>query len=184
MYSDAAYAVFRDGYSSSGYMFSVGVSNAPFYAVAKAQTEVATCPMTAEYYAASAACKELAYLCQVAYFLGWEAWALVIFHLDCKMLSSLSRLHKCLSSLGILSKLIITFARSICSVRSWLSMFRLRRCVLIFRLSIYLVLSTFVLEPVFSIVVAMYPLLDCLCGRQSGYVNVDRRVRTLVGGPD
>ena len=40
--------------------------------------------MTAEYYAASAACKELAYLRQVAYFLGWEAWTPVLFHLDCK----------------------------------------------------------------------------------------------------
>jgi len=84
VYSDAAYAVFRDGYSSSGYMFSVGVSNAPFYAVAKAQTEVATCPMTAEYYAACAACKKLAYLRQVAFFLGWEAWSPDLFDLDCK----------------------------------------------------------------------------------------------------
>jgi len=82
VYSDAAYGVFRDGYSSSGWMFSVGSSNAPFYVVARAQTDVATCPMTAEYYAASDACKQLSYVRQLAEFLGWPPLCPVPFHLD------------------------------------------------------------------------------------------------------
>ena len=84
MFSDAAYAVLRNGYSSSGYMFSVGLSNAPFFAVARAQSDVATCPMTAEYYSANAACKELSYIRQVASFLGWPPLLPVVFHLDNK----------------------------------------------------------------------------------------------------
>ena len=65
-------------------MYSVGSSNAPFFAVARAQSDVATCPMTAEYYSANAACKELSYLRQVSSFLGWPPLAPVLFHLDNK----------------------------------------------------------------------------------------------------
>ena len=40
-FSDAAYGVCRDGYSSTGTMFSVGRYNAPFAVSAKAQHDVA-----------------------------------------------------------------------------------------------------------------------------------------------
>ena len=51
--SDAAFGVCWDDYSSTGNMFLIGRSNAPFKMSAKAQHFVATCPMTAVYHAAS-----------------------------------------------------------------------------------------------------------------------------------
>jgi len=59
VFSDAAFGVFLDGLSSTANLYCIGASNAPFAATAKSQSDVATCPMTAEYYAAGAACKNI-----------------------------------------------------------------------------------------------------------------------------
>ena len=74
MYSDAAYDVCRDGYSSTGNMFSVGGYNAPFFVSAKT-----TCPMTAEYYAAHHACTQIVHFSAVYRDLGWPILELVTF---------------------------------------------------------------------------------------------------------
>ena len=57
VFSDAAYCV--------------GRFNAPFYSCARAQSDVATCPMTAEYYSASGACKGIVFHRQLSGELGW-----------------------------------------------------------------------------------------------------------------
>jgi hypothetical protein len=48
-FCDAAFGIHSNGCSAEAGFLSIGVSNAPFYSVAKAQSNVATCPMTAEY---------------------------------------------------------------------------------------------------------------------------------------
>ena len=89
VFTDSAYGVFRDGFSSSAALFCVGVDNAPFHASAKAQTEVATCPMTAEYYAAAGACKWIMHFRQLFRDLGWSSAAsTVMLRVDnCTMIS-------------------------------------------------------------------------------------------------
>ena len=84
VFSDAAYGVCRDGYSSTGNMFSVGRYNAPFSVSAKAQHDVATCPMTAEYYAAHHACKQIVHFSAIYRDLGWPVLGPVTMYIDCK----------------------------------------------------------------------------------------------------
>ena len=81
VYTDAAFGVFRDGYSSTGVLFCIGRYNAPFHVIAQSQSDVPTCPMTAEYYAANAACKTLMYLCKLRSQLGWER-SIIPFYMD------------------------------------------------------------------------------------------------------
>ena len=84
VYTDAAFAVFRDGYSSSGILFCIGRMNAPFQAVAQSQSDVATCPITADYYSSNSACKQILYLSQTLFFLGWQTLTPVPLFLDNK----------------------------------------------------------------------------------------------------
>ena len=72
VHTDAAFAIFREGLSSTANLFCIGPSNAPFAASARSQSEVATCPMTAEYYAAGAACKDIVFYRQLLHDLGWS----------------------------------------------------------------------------------------------------------------
>ena len=88
-FSDSAYGVFRDGYSSSAALYSIGRYNAPFFASARAQTSVATCPMTAEYYSASHACQAIVHFSQVATDLGWPPSAPIPLYVDNRTMISL-----------------------------------------------------------------------------------------------
>ena len=60
-HTDASFASNLDGCSTGAAYFlsPVGDHNSPFLSSAKAQVDVATCPMTAEYYSASDCCKAL-----------------------------------------------------------------------------------------------------------------------------
>jgi len=89
VFSDSAYGVFRDGFSSSAHMFSLGRHNAPFAVSSRAQSDVATCPMTAEYYSASNACKNIVFYRQLLVELGWSSTAPVLLILDNKTAISL-----------------------------------------------------------------------------------------------
>ena len=71
VYSDAAFNVFRGGFSSTADIFCVGSANAPFAVNARAQADMATCPATAEYYAAGEAAKALVFYHRLACSLGW-----------------------------------------------------------------------------------------------------------------
>ena len=51
---------------------------------AKAQHDVATCPMTAEYYAAHHACKQIVHFSAIYRDLGWPISAPVSVYIDCK----------------------------------------------------------------------------------------------------
>ena len=82
VFTDAAFGVFRNGYSSTGQMFCVGRRNAPFHVVARAQADVATCPMTAEYYSASMACRSIVFFRQVFEDLGWPVVYPIAFYID------------------------------------------------------------------------------------------------------
>jgi len=70
-HSDASSVPDINGCSTGGHFLSVGAHNAPFVSFAKAQDDVATCPMTAEYYSAGECCKSLIHFRQLATDLGW-----------------------------------------------------------------------------------------------------------------
>ena len=73
---DAAFASFcENGRSLGAYMLTWGSDNAPFFTEARMQDEVATCPMTAEYYAAGGSCKSIIYFRQLSEDLGWPVVA-------------------------------------------------------------------------------------------------------------
>jgi hypothetical protein len=72
IHADAAFANNANGASTGAFFLSVGPANAPFHSEAKAQIDVATCPMTAEYYTAGAACKAIVHYRQLADDLGWS----------------------------------------------------------------------------------------------------------------
>jgi hypothetical protein len=69
--SDAAHGLFLNGKSSTAFYLSIGEHNAPFVCSAKSQPTVATCPMTAEYYAAGSTCSEIIHYRQLSSDLGW-----------------------------------------------------------------------------------------------------------------
>ena len=69
--SDAAHGLFLNGKSSTAFFLSIGEHNAPFVCSAKSQPIVATCPMTAEYYAAGSTCSEIIHYRQLSSDLGW-----------------------------------------------------------------------------------------------------------------
>ena len=71
VFSDAAFNVFRGGFSSTANIFCVGSANAPFAVNARAQADMATCPATAEYYAAGEAAKALVLYRRLSASLGW-----------------------------------------------------------------------------------------------------------------
>ena len=60
-----------NGCSTGGHFLSVGACNAPFVLFAKAKDDVATCPMTAEYYSARECCSLLIHFRHIATDLGW-----------------------------------------------------------------------------------------------------------------
>ena len=89
VYTDAAFGVFRDGLSSTANLFCIGQFSAPFVASGRNQTDVATCPMTAEYYAAGAACKEIVFYRQLLSDLGWIQFHPTVVYVDNKTMLSL-----------------------------------------------------------------------------------------------
>ena len=82
--SDSACGIFPDGRSSSAHIISVGSDNAPFICSGKAQDPVATCPMTAEYYAAGSSCSDIVHYRQLAADLGWPQVEPTVLCLDNK----------------------------------------------------------------------------------------------------
>ena len=90
-YADAAWALHSDGTSGASFFLSVGADNAPFHTEAKAQLDVATCQMTAEYYAAGAACMSLMHYRQLAEDLGWPQSGATSLFVDNKTAISLVR---------------------------------------------------------------------------------------------
>eukprot|EP01036_Dinobryon_divergens_P034582 gene34582-44708_t len=90
VYTDSAFGLFRaDGLSSSANIFCMGRNNAPFAASTKAQADVATCPMTAEYYAAGNACKAIMFFRQLSADLGWPLSSPTLLYADNKTMISL-----------------------------------------------------------------------------------------------
>ena len=89
IYSDAAFGVFLDGLSSTANLFCIGTLNALFAVNAKSQSDVATCPMTAEYYAAGAACKDIVFYRQLLSDLGWPSSDATVVYVDNKTMISL-----------------------------------------------------------------------------------------------
>jgi hypothetical protein len=71
-HADAAFGVRDNGCSAEAFFLTVGEFNAPFMSVARAQEDVATCPMTAEYMSGSSAAKSLAVYRVLGAALGWE----------------------------------------------------------------------------------------------------------------
>ena len=66
VFTDSAFALLRShGLSSTANIFCLGRYAAPFAAIARFQTDVATCPMTAEYFASGSACKAIQYFRQL-----------------------------------------------------------------------------------------------------------------------
>jgi hypothetical protein len=90
-FSDAAYHVFRDGFSSTANIFSIGVLNAPFAVTAHCQTDMAPCPATAEYYAAGEAAKALVFYRRLASSLGWCPRSATRLFVDSKTTVSLTQ---------------------------------------------------------------------------------------------
>ena len=84
VFSDAAFNVFRGGFSSSANLFCIGSSNAPFAVNARAQEDLATCPATAEYYAAGEAAKALVFYRRLSASLGWAPSSPTRFFVDSK----------------------------------------------------------------------------------------------------
>ena len=70
-HADAAFANHLGGLSSEAFFLSVGSANAPFASRAKAQTDVATCPMIAEYMSATSSCKAIELFRRFSEELGW-----------------------------------------------------------------------------------------------------------------
>jgi len=89
IFSDAAFGIFLDGLSSTANLFCIGTFNAPFAVTAKSQSDVATCPMTAEYYAAGAACKDVVFYRQLLTDLGWPPAGATVVYVDNKTMISL-----------------------------------------------------------------------------------------------
>jgi len=89
VFSDAAFEVFLDGLSTTSNLFCIGASNAPFAVIAKSQSDVATCSMTAEYYAAGAACKDILFYRQLLVDLGWPPAGATVVYVDNKTMISL-----------------------------------------------------------------------------------------------
>ena len=89
VFTDAAFGVFRDGLSSTANLLCIGSSSAPFVACGRSQTDVATCPMTAEYYAAGAVCKDIMFYRQLLSDLGWPPLFPTVVFVDNKTMLSL-----------------------------------------------------------------------------------------------
>ena len=90
MLIDSALTLLRShGLSSTANLFCLGRYAAPFAAMARFQTDVATCPMTAEYYAAGYACKAIQYFRQLSAELGWPLDSPAIVYVDNKTMISL-----------------------------------------------------------------------------------------------
>ena len=85
----AAFGIFLDGLSSTANLYCIEDTNAPFAATAKSQSDVATCPMTAEYYAAGAACKDIIFYRQLLTDLGWSPASPTVVYVDNKTMISL-----------------------------------------------------------------------------------------------
>jgi len=72
IYADAAFAIHEDGTSAGAYIISIGRHSAPFVSYAKSQTDVAPCPMTAEYYSASKSLQQMEHYLQLGQELGFH----------------------------------------------------------------------------------------------------------------
>jgi hypothetical protein len=83
IYADAAFADQENGASSGAYFECFGEFGAPFSSYAKAQSDVAPNPMTAEYYSASGAIQNVHHFNQFADELGVSQVGPVTLVLDC-----------------------------------------------------------------------------------------------------
>ena len=82
-HGDAAFGSNFDGSSQEAYFLSIGPNNAPFCCVARAQTDVATCPMTAEYMTASGASRAVLQYRWLVSALGWPPSRPTVLRIDC-----------------------------------------------------------------------------------------------------
>ena len=83
-FADAAFGVHSNGCSAGAYFLSVGPNSAPFHCYARAQSDVATCIMTSEYYSASGSCKAVMFYREFARALGFAPIAATCLYLDSK----------------------------------------------------------------------------------------------------
>ena len=81
-HADAAFAVHSNGCSAGAYFLSVGSANAPFHCYARAQSDVATCPMTSEYYSAASSCKAVMFYREFSRALRFAPIAATCLYLD------------------------------------------------------------------------------------------------------
>jgi hypothetical protein len=83
-YADAAFGFHENGCSSEAFLLSIGRTNAPFYTVARAQSDVATTPMDSEYYVANASCKVIMHYRQLLDEWGWTPTGPTFLAMDSK----------------------------------------------------------------------------------------------------
>jgi hypothetical protein len=83
-YADAAFGFHENGCSSEAFMLSIGRTNAPFYTVARAQSDVASTPMDSEYYVANASCKAIMHYRQLLGDWGWMPTTPTLLAVDSK----------------------------------------------------------------------------------------------------
>ena len=89
-YADAAFGLHHNGCSAEAGFICVGASNAPFMSVAKAQFDVATCPMTAEYMSAGTVSRMLQRFIDASEALGIAQGADVLLVVDNSTAKSLA----------------------------------------------------------------------------------------------
>jgi hypothetical protein len=88
-HADAAFALHDNGCSAGAFFLSLGATNAPFHTEAKSQDDVATCPMTSEYYSAGAACQSILHYRQLLTDFGCPPRGPTTLFLDCNTAISL-----------------------------------------------------------------------------------------------
>ena len=81
--ADAGFGSHDNGCSQEAFFVCVGDNNAPFACVARAQVDVATCPMTAEYMSSAGCAKCIMQYRWLAAALGWPPDASTSMKVDC-----------------------------------------------------------------------------------------------------
>jgi hypothetical protein len=89
-HADAGFGSHDDGCSQEAHFLCVGDGNAPFACVARAQTDVATCPMTAEYMSTSNLSKLVMHYRWLGDALGWPSTLPTVMKIDCTTASRLA----------------------------------------------------------------------------------------------
>ena len=82
-HADASFGNHESGHSSEAYFLSIGSENAPFACVARMQSYVATCPMTAEYVSCANAAKSVLHYHHLLCAHGFQSVLPIRIRVDC-----------------------------------------------------------------------------------------------------